>query len=139
MVESPQRRKALPTRSQREPHLASVNGGGMRKFLLPVAVLLVASALLFTLNADFRQAIRTAMGRLGGTAPATQQDSGLGSPPALAAGQAPALPQPGPSAEPRALDQIGVPQTLTISIIPKGSLTPAPVGLRETRLFERRL
>jgi cytochrome c peroxidase len=111
----------------------------MRKFLLPVAVLLVASALLFTMNPNFRRAIETAMGRLGGPAPATQQDNGMGSPPALAAGQAPALPQPGPLAEPRSLEQVGLPRTLTDSIIPKGSLTPAAVALGEKLFFERRL
>lgn len=111
----------------------------MRNVLLSVVVLLLAAVLLIALNPDFKRDIETAMGRLGGTVPATQQDNGLELPPALAAGQAPALPQPGPLAEPRSLDQVGLPRTLTDSVIPKGSLTPAAVALGERLFFDRRL
>ena len=111
----------------------------MRNVWLSVAIVLLAAALLFTLNPAFRRTMETAMGRSRAPPPAMQQDNGLGSPPALAAGQAPALPLPGPLADPRSLEQVGLPQALTDSVIPKGSLTPAAVALGEKLFFDRRL
>ena len=45
-------------------------------------------------------------------APAVSEDTGVGPPPALAPGQAPPLPKPGPLAEPRSSDQVGFPTAL---------------------------
>jgi cytochrome c peroxidase len=42
-------------------------------------------------------------------------------------------------AEPRSPNQIGLPQALTASVIPAGSVTPAAVALGEKLFFERRL
>jgi len=67
-------------------------------------------------------------------------DIEVGSPPALAPGQAPPLPKAGPLAEPRPQDQIGFPAELTKSVIPTGSpLTPAVVALGEKLFFDSRL
>ncbi len=67
-------------------------------------------------------------------------DTGPGPPAALAAGQAPPLPQPGPLAAPRSKEQVGFPAALTASVIPPGSpLTPAAVALGEKLFFESRL
>jgi cytochrome c peroxidase len=72
--------------------------------------------------------------------PSAQQDNGLGSPPALPAGKAPPLLQPGPLAEPRSRKQVGLPQALTNSAIPKGSpVTPAAVALGKRLFFDSRL
>ena len=43
---------------------------------------------------------------------AVEQDTGVGTPPALAPGQAPPLPKPGPLAEPRSSNQVGFPTGL---------------------------
>jgi cytochrome c peroxidase len=69
----------------------------------------------------------------------TQRDTGFGSPPPVAPGKAPPLPQAGPLADPRPLDQVGLPRALTESIIPAGSFTPATAALGEKLFFERRL
>ena len=67
-------------------------------------------------------------------------DIEVGSPPALAPGQAPPLPKAGPLAEPRPQDQIGFPAELTKSAIPTDSpLTPAVVALGEKLFFDSRL
>jgi cytochrome c peroxidase len=66
--------------------------------------------------------------------------TGVGEPPALAPGQAPPLPQPGPLGVPRSQDQVGFPAALTASVIPPSSpLTPAVVALGEKLFFESRL
>ena len=63
-----------------------------------------------------------------------------GVPPALAPGQAPPLPQPGPLAAPRSQNQVGFPAALTASVIPPSSpLTPAAVALGEKLFFDARL
>jgi len=68
------------------------------------------------------------------------EDTSIGPPPALALGQAPPLPKPGPLAEPRSQDQVGFSAALTASVIPPGSpLTPATVALGEKLFFESRL
>jgi cytochrome c peroxidase len=73
-------------------------------------------------------------------APAGNEDTGVGPPPALAAGQAPPLPKQGPLAEPRSSDQVGFPAALTASVIPPGSpLSPATVALGEKLFFDSRL
>jgi cytochrome c peroxidase len=69
----------------------------------------------------------------------TQKDTGFGPPPAVAQGKAPPLPQTGPLAGPRSLNQVGLPRALTASVIPAGSVTPAAVELGEKLFFERRL
>jgi cytochrome c peroxidase len=67
-------------------------------------------------------------------------DAALGPPPSLLPGQAPPLPNPGPLAEPRSSDQVGLPEELTKSVIPPGSpLTPAAVALGEKLFFDARL
>ena len=71
---------------------------------------------------------------------AAAADTGTGPPAALAPGQAPPLPKPGPLAAPRSKDQVGFPAALTASVIPPGSpLTPAAVALGEKLFFESRL
>ncbi|HEX3441186.1 MAG TPA: cytochrome c peroxidase [Pseudolabrys sp.] len=63
-----------------------------------------------------------------------------GDPPALAPGQAPPLPQPGPLAAPRSQNQVGFPAALTASVIPPSSpLTPGAVALGEKLFFDARL
>jgi cytochrome c peroxidase len=70
----------------------------------------------------------------------SRQDSGYGPPPKLAAGKAPPLPEAGPLAVPRSLNQVGLPQALTAALIPAGSpVTPAATALGEKLFFERRL
>ncbi|MEA3001982.1 MAG: cytochrome c peroxidase [Sphingomonadales bacterium] len=69
----------------------------------------------------------------------SQGDSGFGPPPALAAGKAPPLPEAGSFAEPRSLQQVGLPQALTASTIPGGSAAPEPIGLGKKLFFESRL
>jgi len=74
------------------------------------------------------------------SAPAKAEDIGVGAPPALAPGRAPPLPKPGPLAQPRSQDQIGLPAALTKSVIPPGSpLTPTVVSLGERLFFDGRL
>ena len=73
-------------------------------------------------------------------APIANDNTGLGPPPALAPGQAPPLPKPGPLAEPRSQHQVGFPAALTASVIPPGSpFTPAAVALGEKLFFDSRL
>jgi cytochrome c peroxidase len=74
------------------------------------------------------------------SAPAEDEDIGAGAPPALAPGRPPPLPKPGPLAQPRSQDQVGLPAALTKSVIPPGSpLTPAVVSLGERLFFDGRL
>jgi cytochrome c peroxidase len=73
-------------------------------------------------------------------ASAASDDPGFGPPPALAPGQAPPLPTPGPLAQPRSDNQVGFPAALTKSVIPPSSpLTPAAVALGEKLFFDARL
>jgi cytochrome c peroxidase len=72
-------------------------------------------------------------------APAVAEDAGLGPPPALAPGQAPPLPKPGPLAEPRPSTQVGFPTVLTQYAISPASLRPARVALGQKLFFEPRL
>jgi cytochrome c peroxidase len=92
----------------------------MRRVLLTAAVLVAAVIALIL--------VRSA-----------QSDNGFGPPPAVAQGKAPPLPRSGPLAEPRSLNQVGLPRALTASVIPAGSVTPAAVALGEKLFFERRL
>ncbi len=72
--------------------------------------------------------------------PLASQDTGAGPPPALAPGEPPPLPQPGPLAQPRSQDQTGFPTALTASVIPAGGpLTSAAVALGEKLFFDSRL
>src|SRR6201988_5524376 len=70
---------------------------------------------------------------------AVEQDTGIGPPPALAPGQAPPLPKPGPLAEPRSSNQVGFPTILTQYAISPTTLRPARVALGEKLFFEPRL
>jgi cytochrome c peroxidase len=72
-------------------------------------------------------------------APAVSEDTSVGSPPALAPGQAPPLPQAGPLAEPRSSDQVGFPMALTEYVISPTTLRPARVALGQKLFFESRL
>ena len=72
-------------------------------------------------------------------APAASEDTGVGPPPTLAAGQAPPLPKPGPLAEPRSSNQVGFPTALTQYVISPTSLRPARVALGLKLFFEPRL
>jgi cytochrome c peroxidase len=72
-------------------------------------------------------------------APAVSEDTGVGPPPALAPGQAPPLPQAGPSAEPRSSDQVGFPAALTEYVISPTTLRAARVALGQKLFFEPRL
>jgi cytochrome c peroxidase len=60
-------------------------------------------------------------------------------PPALAPGQAPPLPKPGPLAEPRSQDQAGFPKLLTQYAISPASFRPARVALGQKLFFDPRL
>jgi cytochrome c peroxidase len=71
--------------------------------------------------------------------PATEQDIGVGTPPAPAPGQAPPLPGPGPLAEPRSSNQVGFPAVLTQYVISPTTLTPARAALGKRLFFESRL
>jgi cytochrome c peroxidase len=73
------------------------------------------------------------------TARAAEQDIGVGTPPALAPGQAPPLPRPGPLAEPRSSNQVGFPTVLTQYVISPTTLTPARAALGKRLFFESRL
>jgi cytochrome c peroxidase len=66
-------------------------------------------------------------------------DTGIGPPPALAPGQAPPLPKPGPLAEPRSSSQVGFPTVLTEYAISPATLRPAGVALGQKLFFEPRL
>jgi cytochrome c peroxidase len=57
-------------------------------------------------------------------AQAVEEDTGVGPPPALAPGQAPPLPKPGPLAEPRSSAQAGFPTALTNYVISPSTLRP---------------
>ena len=73
-------------------------------------------------------------------APVGREDTGDGAPPALAPGQPPPLPEPGPLAQPRSQNQAGFPAALTKSVIPPGSpSSPASVALGEKLFFDGRL
>jgi len=71
-------------------------------------------------------------------APPASEDTGVGPPPALAPGQAPPLPVAGPLAEPRSLNQAGLPTVLTKWVIsPPSSRIPARAALK--LFFDARL
>src|SRR6266849_1416052 len=73
-------------------------------------------------------------------APAPSEDTGVGPPPALAPGQAPPLPVAGPLAEPRSLNQVGLPAVLTKWVIsPPNSRMPARAALGQKLFFDARL
>jgi cytochrome c peroxidase len=72
-------------------------------------------------------------------APAVSEDTGVGPPPALAAGQAAALPQAGALAAPRSSDQVGFPTALTQYVISPTTLRPSRVALGLKLFFEPRL
>src|SRR5260370_37659966 len=73
-------------------------------------------------------------------APAASEDTGFGPPPALAPGQPPPLPLPGPLAEPRSLNQVGLPTVLTKWVIsPPSSRMPARAALGQKLFFDARL
>src|SRR5260370_25524054 len=68
------------------------------------------------------------------------EDTGVGPPPALASGQAPPLPLAGPLAEPRSLNQVGLPTVLTKWVIsPPSSRMPARAALGQKLFFDARL
>jgi cytochrome c peroxidase len=70
---------------------------------------------------------------------AVEEDADVGIPPALAPGQAPPLPKPGPLAEPRLSTQVGFPTVLTNYVISPSTLRPARVALGQKLFFEPRL
>jgi cytochrome c peroxidase len=70
---------------------------------------------------------------------AVGEDTGVGPPPALAPGQAPPLPKPGPLSEPRVSTQVGFPTVLTNYVISPSTLRPARVALGQKLFFEPRL
>lgn len=70
---------------------------------------------------------------------AQEKDAGVGAPPALAPGQAPPLPKPGPLAQPRSSSQVGFPTVLTEYVISPSTLRPARVALGQKLFFEPRL
>lgn len=70
---------------------------------------------------------------------AVEEETGVGPPPALAPGQAPPLPKPGPLAEPRSTTQVGFPTVLTKYVISPSTLRPATVALGQKLFFEPRL
>jgi cytochrome c peroxidase len=70
---------------------------------------------------------------------ALEEDAGISLPPALAPGQAPPLPKPGPLAEPRLSTQVGFPTVLTNYVISPATLRPARVALGQKLFFEPRL
>jgi cytochrome c peroxidase len=73
-------------------------------------------------------------------ASAASEDAAVGPPPALEPGQAPPLPLAGPSAEPRSLNQIGLPTVLTKWVIsPPSSRMPARAALGQNLFFDARL
>ena len=70
---------------------------------------------------------------------AVEEETGVGPPPALAVGQAPPLPKPGPLAEPFPSNQVGFPKVLTQYVISPATLRPARVALGQKLFFEPRL
>src|ERR1700739_57609 len=70
---------------------------------------------------------------------AVEEDASVGPPPALEPGQAPPLPKPGPSSEPRSSSQVGFPTVLTKYVISPSTLRPARVALGRKLFFEARL
>jgi cytochrome c peroxidase len=70
---------------------------------------------------------------------AVEQDTGIGPPPALAPGQSPPLPKPGPLSDPRSSSQVGFPTALTNYVISASTLRPARVALGQKLFFEARL
>jgi cytochrome c peroxidase len=73
-------------------------------------------------------------------AAAVNEDTGVGPPPALPPGQAPPLPKPGPLAEPRSQDQVGLPAVLTKWVIsPPSSRMAARASLGQKLFFDSRL
>jgi cytochrome c peroxidase len=70
---------------------------------------------------------------------AVEDDTGVGPLPALAPGQPPPLPKPGPAAEPRLSAQVGIPTVLTKYVISPSTLRPARVALGQKLFFEARL
>jgi cytochrome c peroxidase len=73
-------------------------------------------------------------------APAASEDTDVGPPPTLAPGQAPPLVLAGPLAEPRPLDQIGLPTVLTKWVIsPPSSRMPTRAALGQKLFFDGRL
>src|SRR6266478_2096292 len=73
-------------------------------------------------------------------APAASEDTGVGPPPALTPGRAPPLPLAGPLAEPRSLNQVGLPAVLTKWVIsPPSSRMPARAALGQKLFFDARL
>jgi cytochrome c peroxidase len=70
---------------------------------------------------------------------AAEEDTGVGPSPALAPGQAPPLPKPGPLAQPRSSTQVGFPTVLTEYAISPATLRPARVALGQKLFFEPRL
>ena len=70
---------------------------------------------------------------------AVEEETGVGPPPALAVGQAPPLPKPGPLAEPFPSNQVGFPKVLTQYVISPATLRPARVALGQKLYFEPRL
>jgi cytochrome c peroxidase len=74
---------------------------------------------------------------LAGTA--VSEDTGVGPPRALVPGAAPPLVKPGPLAESRSYDQVGLPRVLTEYAISPATLTPARTALGQKLFFEPRL
>ena len=70
---------------------------------------------------------------------AVSEDAGVGSPLALARGEAPPLTKQGPLAEPRSSDQVDFPTVLTEYVISPATLTPARVAFGQKLFFEPRL
>jgi cytochrome c peroxidase len=70
---------------------------------------------------------------------AVAEDTAVGPPPALAPGQTPPLPKPGPLAEPRSSTQVGYSTVLTQYVISPATLRPARVALGQKLFFEPRL
>jgi cytochrome c peroxidase len=72
-------------------------------------------------------------------APGVNEDGGVGPAPALALGEPPPLPEPGPLAEPRSSNQVGFPKVLTEYVISPTTLRPARIALGQKLFFEARL
>jgi cytochrome c peroxidase len=70
---------------------------------------------------------------------AVDEDAGVAPPPAVAPGQAPPLPKPGPLAERRSSNQVGFPMVLTEYVISPATLSPARVALGQKLFFEPKL
>jgi cytochrome c peroxidase len=70
---------------------------------------------------------------------AVDEDAGVAPPPAVAPGQSPPLPKPGPLAEPRSSNQVGFPTVLTEYVISPATLRLARVALGQKLFFEPRL